>query len=714
MSIRWMLALLFVLPCCPIPSHAVDAGNIQAMIESGSIDALRDAIGQGSPVLEQMLPSGMTPLNFAAMQGKTDIVAYLHSIGGRLDSGDNEGSQAMHNAAAGGHLDTIRFLLANGAVLDARDNNGMTPLNFACQRNRFDVVRYLMEQHADVNVKSITGMTPFMSAILAGNPEMAEYLLGHGARWNSATTEGLNSLHLAGQRGLTKVVDQLLGLGMKPDLATPDGVTPLFWAVGPRSLDAAKRLIEAGADVRHVDHRKRTALHFAANRGSVEIIAMLLEKGADIDAADEDGFTPLSLAVSGQLDAARCLILHGASLNPCRCAPSDPKCRCGNGMTPLHFASRHAGLEMVRLLVENGALINVRDHSGRTPLYCAVQTGHADVVRYLLDHGAIPGAQDNELGRSDLHVAASTGRQEIADALLSRGADPDQPDRQGLTPLDQAFSHKFKKLAYDLIARGADDTRLPEQLTEFRSKQTEPTEGQAQVWYLGHSGWAVRTANHLLVFDYAPDSRSPVPDETSLFSGFIVPEQLRDRDVVVFVTHRHIDHYSAACFDWAKTIPRIRFVLGFDPQRPHDAYTVMGPDSDKSMGDIEITTIRSTDEGVAYLVSTDGVTVFHAGDHACGREETKRQYREEIDRLKGRSIDIAFFPVTGCGIGEKGMIREGIAYAVDVLSPALIAPMHAGDQYGEYIEFGRYAAQKAWNCEVQYPVSRGYFFEYGK
>ncbi len=71
--------------------------------------------------------------------------------------------------------------------------------------------------------------------------------------------------------------------------------------------------------------------------------------------------------------------------------------RCG--FTPLHYAVRSGDLEVVKLLVENGADVNAVDYCGYTPIHIAIdfldgQEG-ADVLEYLIDHGADLMAETN-------------------------------------------------------------------------------------------------------------------------------------------------------------------------------------------------------------------------------------------------------------------------------------------------------------------------------
>ena len=59
-----------------------------------------------------------------------------------------------------------------------------------------------------------------------------------------------------------------------------------------------------------------------------------------------------------------------------------------DGVTPLYMASQNDHVEVVRLLIDAGALINQADEDGATSLFMASLNGHVDVVRLLIDAGA--------------------------------------------------------------------------------------------------------------------------------------------------------------------------------------------------------------------------------------------------------------------------------------------------------------------------------------
>lgn len=203
-----------------------------------------------------------------------------------------------------------------------------------------------------------------------------------------------------------------------------------------------------------------------------------------------------------------------------------------------------------------------------------------------------------------------------------------------------------------------------------------------EIWYLYHSGFAVKTAGHLLVFDYYVDK----PRGCGLHKGVIDPAEIKDLDVVVLSSHRHEDHYNPRIFTWRKTIPQIRYVLADTIKTTEEVYQVR-PGQMLALPDITVRALDSTDEGVAFLVKVDGHTIYHAGDlnwwHWEGEqpainEAMGRKYREQIDLLKGEKIDLAFVPVDP-RLGDSYLL--GLDYYMTQVDARLAVPMHFGDDH---------------------------------
>ena len=138
--------------------------------------------------------------------------------------------------------------------------------------------------------------------------------------------------------------------------------------------------------------------------------------------------TALLVAVcNGHLEVVRVLLESGASVNI-------PNCR---QLTPLHEATEQKNLEMVKVLHKNGALMNVVNENGLNPLCIALSNNHTDTVRYFLEAGAST-LPPNPTGLSAMHVAAASGHLEGIKLLLSYGASPmfsePSPSSEGYIP----------------------------------------------------------------------------------------------------------------------------------------------------------------------------------------------------------------------------------------------------------------------------------------
>jgi len=201
-----------------------------------------------------------------------------------------------------------------------------------------------------------------------------------------------------------------------------------------------------------------------------------------------------------------------------------------------------------------------------------------------------------------------------------------------------------------------------------------------KVWYLYHSGFAVQTVNHFFVFDYWRDK----PKGEGLDSGVIDPIALNDLDVVVFSSHRHGDHYNRCILQWKKDIPKIRYVLSDDIRDPGDALMI-GPGDTLTQPDFTVQTLKSNDEGVAFIVDVDDMRIFHAGDlnwwHWEGEPDDYNDgmaatYKSQIDLLIGKPVDLAFIPV-------DPRLEEQYSWAIDYLMKTVdvrhVVPMHFGD-----------------------------------
>ena len=196
-----------------------------------------------------------------------------------------------------------------------------------------------------------------------------------------------------------------------------------------------------------------------------------------------------------------------------------------------------------------------------------------------------------------------------------------------------------------------------------------------KVTFLHHSGFSVETDPKVLLFDYYTAGAE---------KAYFNPASYPDKDIYVFVSHAHEDHYDRRILDWA-AYPNVRYILS------HDVRTVQGfagevlhvePHETYTLGDMEIKTLQSNDEGVAFLVKTDGKVIYHAGDlnwwHWNGEpddfnDNIRKSYTTEIDSLKGESVDVAFVPAD---LRLEDKYCWAVDYFLQTVGAKVLFPMH--------------------------------------
>jgi L-ascorbate metabolism protein UlaG (beta-lactamase superfamily) len=238
-------------------------------------------------------------------------------------------------------------------------------------------------------------------------------------------------------------------------------------------------------------------------------------------------------------------------------------------------------------------------------------------------------------------------------------------------------------------------------------------DGSATIWYLGHAGWAVKTRNHFLIFDYVAGQATH--RGRSLDYGFVDPAEIAGQDIIVFVSHGHGDHYDPATVRWADQIEDIDYVFGWDNRACKHSVCLTKPRESRVVDGVAISTVNHAFDGipeVAFLVTVDGLVIYHSGDHGSVADSLNPIFKENIDYLAslGRSIDVAFLSTFG-RIGG-GTVNNGDRYTIETLRPKVTFPMHHGDTEDLYERFAREIAKEGLTTEVYYAKRPGDSFRY--
>jgi uncharacterized protein len=254
-------------------------------------------------------------------------------------------------------------------------------------------------------------LTPMIYAVRANDVETVKVLLAAGTDINQTSGYGWSPLLVATQNRYYKLGAWLLDHGADPNLPNKGGWTPLYLATDNRNIESGDYPVRKG-DMDHLD-----------------FIKLLLDKGANVNARvkdstetrtvftnqwlDENGATAfLRASQSGDVELMKLLLAHGA----------DPKINTVLNVSPLHVAagigwvegityewSPKATFEAVKMLIDLGLDVNLQADTGRTALHGAAHKGRNDVVQILFDHGARLdvrdyGNTDNRGGKLAVHT----------------------------------------------------------------------------------------------------------------------------------------------------------------------------------------------------------------------------------------------------------------------------------------------------------------------
>eukprot|EP00698_Gefionella_okellyi_P000087 TRINITY_DN10074_c0_g1_i3.p1 TRINITY_DN10074_c0_g1~~TRINITY_DN10074_c0_g1_i3.p1 ORF type:complete len:338 (+),score=67.06 TRINITY_DN10074_c0_g1_i3:104-1117(+) len=315
-------------------------------------------------------------------------------------------SVAVLNAAKTGNVSVIQEHLSKGGSIYITDDDNLRDLlGWAAVKGHDQIIDELLWKKVNVNTVDKFQIPAIYHAAEHGHVYIVQRLLAVNADItrlvpypNRATKWTI--LHFAALANNKELIELLVQA--KANVNQPDefGTTPLIVAAG-RSCDGAhalSALLAAGADVKAVGINGRTALHVACvDTESWLLVQVLLQAGAPMDVSDAAG--------------QRCI----------------------------HIACASGAKETVLELIKAKCELNCREKEGlqRSPLQLAIQNGHAELVKILIDAGAGINLID-VYRRTALHYAAARPEVVYVRLVMEVGGDIADKDIQGETPLEVA------------------------------------------------------------------------------------------------------------------------------------------------------------------------------------------------------------------------------------------------------------------------------------
>lgn len=236
------------------------------------------------------------------------------------------------------------------------------------------------------------------------------------------------------------------------------------------------------------------------------------------------------------------------------------------------------------------------------------------------------------------------------------------------------------------------------------------------ITYLHHSGFLAETETALLLFD---------------FTGGPLPHMDPDKELIVFVSHRHGDHFSPDIFQLPRLHPRTVFVLSDDiwenrvPEEHFsrtcfvDPGSVVHPAQNRGL---TVTAFSSTDEGVAFLVEADGHVLFHAGDlndwqwNGLSKAENNNMhanYLAELKKIKatGRIPDAAMLPLDG---RQEDLFFLGLHQFMTQIGAKAVFPMHFWGDFHQIRKLKELPCTEGYRDRIADITAEGQSFQAGE
>ncbi|CAB0030585.1 unnamed protein product [Trichogramma brassicae] len=362
------------------------------------------------------------------------------------------------------------------------DELGVTHFHVACETGCADVVEKFLDLGQDPDLpERKTGKTPLQLALLTKQQDVVEVLLDYRADPNLTDKSGLTALHLACKMipvdsvKVVAIIDTIFEIcterrrSVSVDALDKTERTALHLALLVGQKPIVEALLRWGADPNRRCAKGMTYLHVICRKpGDDDLAELFLEINKEIgrevliDARDKLGWTPLHYALYyGKRRTIETLLRWGA----------DPNSRIvDGGFTPVHLLAHRkidddlakTFFRIIKVIGER-VEIDALDTHGWTALLAALNLGHAKAFETLLRNGADPNLTKKD-GSTALHVICK--RKNDDDDLLKKlfeiCVDAHKPlpvdarDKHGWTPLHLALRDGKRRIAEELLRRGAD------------------------------------------------------------------------------------------------------------------------------------------------------------------------------------------------------------------------------------------------------------------
>lgn len=222
-------------------------------------------------------------------------------------------SVMLLEAAARNDIEEVRRLLSRGVTPDATNEDGLTALHQCCIDNNEAMMRLLLDHGANVNAEDSEKWTPLHAAATCGNLNLVRILIQRGANLLAVNGDGNMPYDICEEeRTLDAIESEMAARGVTQRLIDDTRASTEM-----RMLRDVAEMVKEGMDLDEPrDNQGATLLHIASANGYIKVVEYLLEHRASTDVVDHDMWQPVhGAACWGHVEVLELLVQYGADLN---------------------------------------------------------------------------------------------------------------------------------------------------------------------------------------------------------------------------------------------------------------------------------------------------------------------------------------------------------------------------------------------------------------